>query len=103
MSNCFTSPDDWKSFEELCSKYPRNIGKSKIFRMAIDAQLKLKNRNTNQSIEDYSDDSYSIDLNSDKSLWISTMKTMSKEEIDALHQLLVTRKSLVADEVARRK
>jgi len=96
MSNCFTSPDDWKSFEELCSKYPRNIGKSKIFRMAVEAQLKAKNRNSNQSIEDYADDSYSVNLDSDKSLWISTLKTMSPDEIRTLLNLLEVRTALVA-------
>jgi hypothetical protein len=96
MSNCFTSPDDWKCFEELCSKYPRNIGQSKVFRITVEAQLKLKNRNSNQSIKDFADDSYAVNLDSDKSLWISTMKTMSRDEIKTLLNLLEVRAALVS-------
>ena len=103
MTYNFTTPHDWKCFEELCSKYPRSIGMSKIFRTTVEAQLKLKNRNNNQSIVDFADNSYAINLDSDKSLWISTIKTMSVKEIETLLNLMEVRTALVAAAYRRRR
>jgi len=101
MSECFTYPDDWKCFEELCSKYPRNIGKSKIFRMTVEDQLKLKNKKSNQSITDFAD-KYAFDLESDVKLWKESMKGMSIDEVRELHKLLRKREGLIGDELVKR-
>ena len=97
----FTYPNNWKCFEELCSKYPRNISDSKVFRLTVEDQLKLKNRKSNQDIGDFAD-KYAFDLESDVRLWKSSMKGMNTVEVRELTQLLRKRLGLADDELVKR-
>ena len=97
----FTFPKEWNCFEELCSKYPRNINASKIFRLTVEAQLEAKNRKSNQSIVDFAD-KYSFDLESDVKVWKAAIKSMDVVEVRELQKLLKKREGLVGDEVYKR-
>lgn len=97
----FTYPQDWKCFDKLCEMYPRNVGASKIFRITVEEALKLKEKKSNQSIEDFAD-KWAFGLESDIKVWKQSLKAMKPEEIRELHKLLKKREGLVGDELYKR-
>lgn len=97
----FTFPKSWNCFEELCSKYPRSINASKVFRITVEDALKIKNRKSNQSIEDFAD-KYAFGLESDIKIWKDAIKNMNLDEVRELHKTLRKREGLLGDEVVKR-
>lgn len=101
MATTFSHPKDWKCLEELCSKFSRNIGQSKIIRIAIEEHNKFLSKKSNQSITDFAN-KYAFDLESDVMLWKVAVKAMTPIEISELSKLLKKREGLVTDELIKR-
>ena len=101
MSTCFTYPKDWNCLEQLCSKYPRHIGVSKIIRIAVEEYNKILSKKTNQLIEDFAD-KYAFNLESDIKVWKAAIKAMDAVDVRELQKLLKKREGLVGDELYKR-
>ena len=97
----FTYPSNWECFNKLCDLYPRNVGKSKIFRITVEEALANKKKNGSQSITDFAD-KYAFGLDSDVKLWKTSIKEMDAVELRELQKLLKKREGLVGDELYKR-
>ena len=101
-STAFSHDDDWKCLDELLTKLPRSISKSKAVVMAVEELNKIMARKSSLSLEDFTEENSIPSLEAEQKLWKKILKDKSAKELKELVRLCSSRKSLIEAELYRR-
>lgn len=101
-STAFSHDDDWNCLNELLTKLPRSISKSKAVVMAVEELNKQITRKSSLSLDDFKEKDTLPRLEAEQKVWKKLIKDKSTSELKELVRLCSSRKSLVEEELYRR-